>query len=649
VLKFIRRNAQAAWIKFIFLAIVIVFIFWGMGGIVRSEKAQMVARVNDTIIDPTDFSRAYNNLLRLYQDLYKDNFRPELLKGLDLKQKAVDQLIRVHLLQQEANRIGLRVTGTEVRDAIVGMSTFQQDGHFNKDFYLRVLRANNITPGEFEESEREELLVDKLQELMLAGVHVSEAEVLDRYRFENEKVNLSFIKLEAAAFIPEVRLTDEEVQADYDKNKETFREPERVRIEYVLYPPEHFTDKVEVTDADAQQYYDHHISQYEKPAQVHARHILFKVPPNASDDQKAQVRKRAEEVLAKVTAGEDFAALAKQYSEDSTASQGGDLGSFSHGKMVKPFEDAAFALAPGQTSDIVESPFGLHIIKVESKEEAHTQPLDEVRAQVVATVKQEKARELARKQAEGAQTKAAGGAPLAKIAEASGLTVETPSPFASTETIAGIGRSPEFAAAAFAANAGDAGMAETAKGPVVFRVAEKIAAHVPALADIRDRVESAARTERAAALAKSTAEAVLADLQKTHDLDAVAQANNLKVDETGPFTRQTTYLPKIGGAPDLRKAVFQLTSENPVAPAVYAVSGSSVVAVLKERIPADEEKFKTDKANLIQQAEERRKAQVMEEFTNYLKARASIEVDQDYLASVADTAAPIDTGRRRRR
>ncbi len=649
MLKFIRRNAQAAWVKFIFVAIVIVFIFWGMGGIVRSEKAQAVARVNDTIIDPTDFSRAYNNLLRLYQDLYKDNFRPELLKGLDLKQKAVDQLIRVHLMQQEAERIGLRVTGTEVRDAIVGMSTFQQDGRFNKDFYLRVLRANNITPGDFEESERQELLVDKLQDLILAGVHVSEAEVLDRYHFENEKVNLSFIKLEAAAFTAEVKLTDEEVQAYYDKNTETFREPERVRVEYVLYPPAHFTDKIEVTDADAQQYYDQHISQYEKPAQVHARHILFKLAADASDDQKAQVRKRVEEVLAKAKAGEDFAALAKQYSEDSTASQGGDLGSFPHGKMVKPFEDAAFALAPGQISELVESPFGLHIIKLESKEEARTQPLDEVRAQVVTAVQQEKARELARKQAEGDRTTAAGGQPLAKLAEANGLTVETPSPFAQSETIAGLGRSPEFVGAAFAANAGDAGMTETAKGPVVFRVIEKVAAHVPTLGEIRERVESAVRTEHAAALAKSKAEAVLADLQKNHDVAAVAQANNLTADETGGFTRQTTYLPKIGIAPDLKNAAFQLTSDNPVAPAVYAVSGSSVVAVLKERIPADEEKFKTDKATLLQQAEEHRKAQVMEEFTNYLKARANIEVDQEFLASVADSATPIDTGRRRRR
>jgi peptidyl-prolyl cis-trans isomerase D len=654
VLKFIRRNAEAAWVKFMFLAIVIVFIFWGMGGIVGGDRAQFVVRVNQDAIPPAEFTRAYNNLLRLYQSVYKDNFKPEMVKSLDLKDRAVDELIRANLMRQEAQRLGLAVDDTEVRNAIAELPAFQEDGRFNKQLYLRVLRANRISPGEFEDSQQEQLLVKKLQDLIMAGVHVSEAEVLDRYRIDNEKVNLRFIRLDAASFMPEVQLTDQDVQAYYDKNRETFREPDRVRIEYVLYTPDKFAGEAQVSDAEVQQYYDEHIAEYEKPEQVQARHILFRYPPKATAEDKARVRAHAEEVLAKVKAGEDFAALAKQYSDDSSAAQGGDLGTFTRGKMVPSFERAAFALAPGETSDLVESPFGLHIIKVESKEAARTQPLDEVRTQIVDKLKQQKARELARTRAEADRAKVAGGEALANVAQAAGLSVETPAPFAQTDVIAGLGRSPALSAAAFAAAAGEVGpVVDAPNGPIVFRVAEKLAAHVPDLSAIRDRVETAVRNERAQTLAKSAADTMLSELQKTPDIDAVAKAHsaelhNAKVEETGGFLRQAASIPNLGVAPELEKAAFQLTPEKPVAPAVYNVAGSSVVAVLKERIPADEEKFKSEKDSLVKQAEDRRKSQVMEQFLNYLKAHAAIQINDEYLASVAETGRELDGGPRRR-
>jgi peptidyl-prolyl cis-trans isomerase D len=649
VLKFIRRNAEAAWVKFMFVAIVVVFIFWGMGGIVGGEKAEVAAHINKDPIDPAEYYRAYNSLVRVYENLYKDNFKPEVIKGLDLKGRAMDQLIHGSLLRQEAKRIGLSVSESELRDAIAAMPNFQQRGHFEREFYVQILRANNLTPGDFEDAERQELLVNKLQDLIVSGVHVSDAEVHDRYVYDNEKVNLRFIKLEAPEFLSQVNVADADVQAYYDKHQESFREPDRVRLEYVRYAPEQFADKVKLSDQDIEGYYGDHKSDYEKPEQVHARHILFKVAPDATPELKAEVRKHAEEVLAKVKAGEDFAALAKQYSEDSSAGDGGDLGFFSRGKMVKPFEDAAFALAPGATSDIIESPFGFHIIKVDGKQGAHTQMLDEVRADIVAALTKDKSRDLARTQAEGDQAKAAGGETLANLAQADGLSVATPAPFARGETITGIGMVPDLTKAALAANSGDVGpVVETPTGYVVFRVSEKLPSHVPPLAEIHEHVEQAARNEQAESLAKKKADELLPELQKS-DIDAVAKANKLKVEETGPFTRPGTYVPNIGNAPELKKAAFELTADKPAAPAVYTASGASVLAVFKERIPADEDQFKTQKADLLRQVLDRRRGQAMEEFTNYLKARATIDINQDFLASIPDTGRILDGGPRRRR
>lgn len=649
MLKFIRRNADASWVKFIFVAIVVVFIFWGMGGgfVGGGEKAVVVARVNDDTIDPVDFNRAYGNLRRIYQDVYKENFKPEIVKSLDLKGKAVDQLVRTSLMKQEAQRLGLRVSEIEVRDAVAAIPSFQQDGHFNKDFYIRILRANNLTPGEFEDSQREQLLVNKLQDVITSGVHVSEADTRERYQFENEKVNLAFLKFDAPAFLQQVEVSDADVQAYYDKHGDTLQEPDRVRIEYVQYPADKWLDQAEVSDADVKEYYDAHVEEYTKPEQVHARHILFKIDPGADEAAKSAAHKKADEVLAKVKAGEDFAALAKQYSDDSSAAEGGDLGTFERGKMVKPFEDAAFALAPGGTSEIVESPFGLHIIKVESKDEAGTKPLDAARGDIMTALKKTKGRELAHTRATADQAKVAGGESLAAVAEPQGLKVEAPSAFAKTEAIPGVGHNA-LGSAAFGTDAGSVGsVVDTPTAFYVFRVVEKVPAHLLPLADIRERVEKAARTEKAGALAKTKADEALVELGKSN-IDSVAKTFGVSVGETGPFLRQGPYVPKIGSSADLKKDAFNLTTEKPNAPAVYSVSNANFIAALKERVAVDEEKFKTEKDNLVHQAEERLKGQAVEQFVNYLKARANIELSQDFLASVSDSGEPVDGSPRRR-
>jgi hypothetical protein len=257
---------------------------------------------------------------------------------------------------------------------------------------------------------------------------------------------------------------------------------------------------------------------------------------------------------------------------------------------------------------------------------------------VVAQVTQEKARNLASERADAAHNKLAGGETLANVAQADGLSVVTPAPFAVSEPVAVFGRIPELTKAAFTTAAGAvAPVIDTPKGPLVFRLGEKVPPHVPELAEIRSRVETAARNERADALAKSTADTMLAELQKNSDIDAAGNAHRAKVEESGAFTRSVSAIPKIGVAPALKKDAFQLTVEKPLAPSVYTVPGGNVVAVFKERIPADEEKFDSEKDNVKKQAEERAKSQALEQFVNSLIARASIERNDDYLAGVSDS------------
>lgn len=636
MLKFMRRNASGPWVKGIFLAIVSVFIFWGIGvGIgSKTQSRPPVAKVNGDTITEAEFQRTYANLVRMYQDVYKDNFRPEMIQGLDLKGKAVDQLVRTSLMEQEALRLGLQVSDAEVRDSIATMPVFQQAGHVDKDLYVRILRNNNLTPSQFEDSKREELLVNKLQDLITAGVNVSEADARARYNFENDKVDLNVVEFKPSDYVAQVNVTADEVKQYYDGHQDTFREPDRVRAEYLLYSDDAFMAKAEVADADIQTYYDGHSSEFSRPERVHARHILVRAAEDASPETKAAARKKADDLLAKAKGGSDFAALAKENSEDpGSAPQGGDLGFFPRGQMVPQFEAVAFSIAPGSISEIVETPFGFHIIKVEAKEEAHTQTLAEARDVIVGKLKHEKARELAHTQANTDQTKAAGGTALTELAQGSGLTVKTPAPFAQDDTIEGLGRSP-LTRAAFSVDANSVGpVVDVPTGYIVFRVTEKLASQVPPLDAIRTKVEDALKKERAEALAKSKAEALLAEAQKA-GLDSAAKAAGLTVEETGGFARAGNYIPKVGTAAELKKAAFDLTAEKPLAPAVYSVDSTQVVAALKERIPADEAQFTQQKASLITQAENMRKNQVLEEFLNYLKARATVELNETYLASV---------------
>lgn len=644
MLKFMRRNAASTWVKAMFMVIVLVFIFWGFAGSFQDRGAEAVATVNGEAIQPVTYYRTYNNLIRAYRDAYKDALNPELMKVLDLKHRALDQLVQANLLRQEAERLGLRTSEEEVRKSIAAMPAFQNEGGgFDKDLYVRVLRANNLSPAEFEEAQRQDLLVRKLQELVLAGVNVSEAEVREQYDFDNDQVDLRILKFEPGAYLDGITISDADLQKYYDSHTEDFREPERARIEYVLYTPEALAAKVQVGDADVQQYYDANRVKFIVPEQVRSRHILFRVPPDATPEARAEIRARAEQVLARARAGEDFAELAKQNSEDSTAAQGGDLGAVGRGQMVKPFEDAAFALQAGQVSDLVETPFGLHIIKVDSRQEARTKPLDEVRAEIVATLTQEKARDLARTLAEADREKVAGGTALATVAEAAGLAVQTPAPFGITEPIGQLGRVSELANAAFATAAGDVGpVVSTPKGFIVFRETERLAPRVPPLDEIRERVMSAAKADQARAMARAKAAEALAALKQSKDIDAVAKAFGRPVDETGMFSRRGPLIPSLGTAPELKKVAFTLTPENPVAPGEYSVGDNTVIAMLKARQPADEAKFAAEKDKLLEAARTQRENQALQQFLDRLKAGASVTVDETFIARVGDSGVPTN-------
>ncbi len=445
------------------------------------------------------------------------------------------------------------------------------------------------------------------------------------------------MRVKGSDLAKEIKPSDAELAKYYEEHQEAFREPERVGIDYVSYNPKDFAKGGQVSDADIEQEYNaFKAERYTEPEEVHARHVLLTVARDADDKQRDAVRARATAVLERLKKGEDFAAVAKEVSEDkANKDKGGDLGFIRRGNAEEAFESAAFALQAGELSGVVETRFGFHVIRVDERKAPREKPLAEVRDEIAETLRTDRARNAARDAVFADAEKASTGTSLAELAKARGLEVENPPLFAEHEEIRGLGFQRELSKAAFATPPGQTGpVTEVGEALVLFRVREKLQSRVPPLADIRDKVETAIRDEQATAKARERAEAMRKLLAENKTLEEVATVEKLTVEETGLFTRAGDYVPRIGSSPELKKEAFQLSAASPVAPDVTVVGGDAYVVVFKDRQPADMAEFEKKKAELVKRHLDDQRQAAMTALINQLKRRATIRINSAALAAV---------------
>jgi len=630
MLRFLRKYSSSIGIKVLYGVLALLFIGWGVGAI-GGERRQDVAVVHGQAISRRDLEQATAALSRQYEQLLRG--RADLLRGLNLSGQALDQLIEQALLRHEAARLGINVTDGDLLDAITRLPELQQNGRFDRSRLEAYLRGERV-PGEFEDSIRQSLLKQRLEALVTDGVGVSDGELDERYRFDHEKANLAFVRSTAADLAATITLSDEELQKYLDEHADSYRVPARVRARYVAYRPADFLSQAEVKDDDVAEYYAlHKEDKFTEPEQVRARHILIKVAADAGADAKAAARKKAEELLAKVKAGADFAALAKESSEDpGSAAKGGDLGLFLRGRMTPAFEEAAFALQAGGVSDVVETPFGFHVIKVEEHRPGGVKPLEAVHDEIADSLKQQRSLALARKQAEEDRRKIARGTPFAEAL--AGRTIEETPPFAKGAEVPGVERAPGFAESAFALREGE--VSDLIESPDAIYLLAPFAyseAHAPPLDEVRERVAADARRERGEAAARERGEKLLARAREVGLEQATAEAG-VRVEETGPFERGDA-IPKIGRVAELTADAFALTPEAPLAPKVYATGGDAIVAALRARTPADMAGFEGAKEKLRETLLKQKRDAMLTAYVDYLKKRArdegALEVRADVL------------------
>jgi peptidyl-prolyl cis-trans isomerase D len=637
MLHFLRRHSQSKVIQVIFSLIIAVFVLWGVGAVVNEgSPLTMIASVDGKPIEQLSVQRAEMNLAQAYREAYKNQFTPEMRKAMNLRQRALDGLIDRAVLVNQAHQLGYGVDDQALRDSIVDSPAFQVGGRFNKEHYLRVLRSAGLTPGDFESAKREDLAVERLQNVIGDNVTVSDADARDDVLLQEEKRSIAFVKIPAAELSAQVQVSDADLEKFYEDNKARYAEPAKVKVELLSYPPDKFQDGIEVTEEQITTYYDENVSsKYTQQHEVHARHILFRVPRDADDAARAKALASATDVKKKIDAGGDFVALVKEFSEDpGTKDKGGDLGFFPRGRMVGEFDEAVFALNAGEVSEIVETPYGFHIIKVEEVREERQKPLDEVREEVVTAIKKESATDKAKAAADQDEQALGGGATLDQIAEKRGLTVEKPEALPRNAAFPTLGRSLPLTNALWDAKPGAYTAPVDVNGTLVIgKVVENVASTTPPFAEVKDRVDAAYRLQKATELAKTEAEKVLAAAQKD-GLDKAATASNRKSEVASAFTRSGPFIPGLGSNQEVKDVTFALTQDKKLGDKVYVIGPDAYVVELRDVVLPSDEDIKTKIADTKKRLLEKRRNDAFSRYLGELKKKAHIEVNADRLEAI---------------
>ena len=639
-----RMRRHKNWLKWSLGLVVLTFIAFYIPSFLDTtgtavgvaSASEVVATVNGTDIRGLEFQRRYQNQVQAYQQQYGGNINEQLLRQLGIDQQILQQMVDEQAALAEAQRQGIRVSDEELAQQIFSIPALQENGRFiGEQRYEQLLAAQYppITKGDFEQSLRRSMTIDKLRSAVTEWIALSDAELEREYRTRNEKMKLQVVALTADKFRDKVTVNDADVASYYEAHKTEYRKGEQRKIRYLLVDRDQLRSRVNVTPQDIESYYNSNMPQFQSPEQVRASHILLKT----EGKDEAAVRKQAEDVLKQAKApGADFAALAKKYSEDDgSKATGGDLDYFPKGRMVPEFEQAAFAMQPGQISDLVKSQFGFHIIKVVDKKAASTRTLDEVRTQIQTTLTTQRVEQQITDRTRDLDTRIKKPSDMDAVGKETGLVVSETGFFAREEPVPGIGPAPEVANQAFQLKDGDVSRGlQSPRGPMYVTVTGKRDPYVPNLDEVKDRVREDVIKVRAADLSKQKAGEIAAALRASKDFAATAKAQGLEAKDTQLITRGSP-IPDVGVSPEIDTAAFALPTGGVSDP--IATPTATVIVRAAERQEVTPDAFRTAKETFRTQMLNERRAQFFESYMTKAKQAMKIQVNSDVARRIVGT------------
>ncbi len=625
LLSLMRKHAKSYLIKFLIAIIAVVFIFY-FGYSFTSKEGMKVATVNGELITGVEYQKVYRNMLERLQKEYKSFWNENLIKVFDLKNRALDAIIKEKLVSQEARRIGLEVTDKEVQDQILAYPAFQFRGRFDESRYRMLLANNRMKPEDFEAGMARGLLQQKIEQFLMSFVPVTDQEIQDFYTYTKERVRISFVRFSSTDFESSVKVDDSAMAAYFEEHKEDYRIPDKIKISYILVDPDRFKDEVSVSNQQVTDYYEENIEIYKEKKKVKARHILFKLEQNASEEDEKKVKARAQEVLEKARKGEDFATLAKTYSEGPTKEKGGDLGTFTQGQMVKPFEEAAFKMKEGEVSDLVKTSFGYHIIKVEDVKEAYTKEFEEVRGQIAETLSKITRADLAHEKALSLIDQMPYEVDLAEYAKEQDVLNKETDFFAQNEPVPDFGGDERLRKTLFSLEKGDISeLIEFGEKFYIIQVSDRKASYLPEMVHVFDEVKDKYTAHLTQAEAKSAAEKYLAALRDGADWTELSKTHGRALETTEFFTRSDP-IKKIGYAPELQEAAFTLSEDKRYPDGAFENQDGAYVIRWEGYEGIDSEQFNQEKEKYRTSLFRARHGSLVQDWVENLKSKAEIDI-----------------------
>jgi peptidyl-prolyl cis-trans isomerase D len=562
-------------------------------------------------------------------------------------QRAADQLVDRQALVAEAQHLGFKATPDEIRDEL-------QHGHYSEIFfpggsfigqaeYETLLQQHNLTPTIFEDSVGKEILISKLQALITGSASVSDAAVRQEFDKQNTKVKFEYAVLKQDDIKKGLHPTTEELKAFYDSHLKSYANsiPEQRKVKYATIDLAKIASEVQVTQDELQSYYNQHRDQYRVPEQAKVSHILIKTPlpgPDGKVDEKgvAEAQKRAEDILKQLKAGANFEDLAKKYSEDpGSAKEGGSLGWIGKGRTVPEFEKAAFSQPIGKVGDLVKSSYGFHIIRVDARQDAHLKTLEEVKDQIEPILKQQKAQEIAQKQAEDLlqQAKTKG---LDAAAAAKGLPVVTSDFFSRKDMVPGLGPSPQFMDALFTtAEKSPPEMAPTTQGFAVFDLLAVKPQSTPTFDEIRSRVEEEFKNERSSVLLSQKTQELSDRAKAEHDLKKAAKELGATI-KTSEFVAPDGQVPDIGSMTGQAAVAFSMKPGEISGP-ITSGSNGVVIDLTDVQAPTEADfaaKRDQIRDNLLQAKEQELFGLFVTNLREQMEKSGKIKINQDELKTL---------------
>jgi peptidyl-prolyl cis-trans isomerase D len=507
----------------ILVALGVVFVFWGVDVSVGSFTKARGIEVNGQEIAVEDVLSGYQDELSRYHAAFGSAGVPEDMQKA-LQTRVLEQAVRSELIRQRTRELNFEAGPDQVLDAIRRIPAFQAGGQFSADAYHAALRSINMSPARFEAEQRNVVLAQQLDRGISTSAFVLPSEFDRQVALRNETRELAWVVVPAANFADRVELDEAAVAAYYEANKQLYMTEEVATVDYVELDIERFAAAAEVTEAELREYYETNISRYTTPGRRHARHILI-----AADDDEAAAEARARAAYERARAGEDFAALARELSDDTGSKEsGGDLGFAQRGDFVAAFGDAVWSMELGEIRGPVRSEFGWHVIRLEAIDPEVTRPFEEVRAELepeLRRAKVEKAFGDAQEQLDTLAFEAAGS--LEPVAAQMKLPVRRIERFTRSGSPE-FGAAPQLSDAVFAADVLAGRELRTVELEPGRLVAVAVVAHSPArtrtLDEIRPQIEAAARQEKAEQLAAARASALADELAAGASWDVATKA-----------------------------------------------------------------------------------------------------------------------------